>query len=188
MIRRLFASASALSLVLCVATVALWVRSYWIGDEVKRGTAVGEVRCESLRGLVCFEWGRRYMGVSRVTRWHYEAVPNPASYDWPYPSGLEGSLWGDSLGVLWGGAGGVDWRVVVFPDWLLCLLLVMLPARSYIARCLRWLRLRRHHNMGFCAKCGYDLRASKDRCPECGTPIPSEVEATAAQKSRGMHA
>jgi len=33
MLRRVFTLLSALSLLLCVASAALWVRSYWIGDS-----------------------------------------------------------------------------------------------------------------------------------------------------------
>ena len=67
------------------------------------------------------------------------------------------------------------WRYFRMPLWplvvLACARLVLLFARRPRARS-PWPR-------GLCRRCGYDLRASKERCPECGTPLPKECEATA---------
>jgi hypothetical protein len=44
------------------------------------------------------------------------------------------------------------------------------------------IRQRYRRNQNVCLRCGYDVRASAERCPECGTAVesqPAEKEATA---------
>ena len=57
------------------------------------------------------------------------------------------------------------------PQWSLLLLFALLPL-LWTLLTLRRLRLHKRLASHHCKNCGYDLRASKDRCPECGTPIP----------------
>jgi len=61
--------------------------------------------------------------------------------------------------------GWVEWRVVVWiPYWAVVLLTALPPlwALHLMARREKW------RQAGKCLKCGYDLRGSGERCPECG--------------------
>jgi hypothetical protein len=57
------------------------------------------------------------------------------------------------------------YRVVAIPDWAIVLLTLGIPIKFAIGPVRR--RYRQAHS-GYCANCGYDLRASPERCPECG--------------------
>jgi hypothetical protein len=59
---------------------------------------------------------------------------------------------------------GDDYRVVSVPNWFAVLLFAIAPARVWHVR----RRVAQRARTGHCVACGYDLRASPERCPECG--------------------
>ena len=64
--------------------------------------------------------------------------------------------------------------IVGVPYWFIALLTAAIPVRwLWVGR-----RTARRRSRGLCPACGYDLRATAERCPECGA-VP-EPSATAA--------
>ena len=53
---------------------------------------------------------------------------------------------------------------IYFPLWVPVVLFGLFPGILFFRR----RRERKRSIVGFCAVCGYDLRATPDRCPECG--------------------
>jgi hypothetical protein len=195
--RHLFTLCSAMSLLLCVAACVLWVRSYWRADEVRRvehltdatGYTNRFLRLGSSHGSLLFTWRdlvwpSSYPKVAAVSRnrqreeaggWHWHsmstagAVPEYKKWTPPADAAWHVSVrrWHayriDSAPTARGA--GTHGYVVKAPHGLVCGALALLPA---VTLSLRY-RRRRHRRRGLCPACGYDLRASRDRCPECGT-------------------
>jgi len=69
----------------------------------------------------------------------------------------------------------MGWRIWI-PYWLLVIIFLLLPIYAGYRR----IRYGKRVATNCCPSCGYDLRASPERCPECGRPTdPTRATATA---------
>jgi len=187
--RRLLNFVTFLSLVVCVAAGALWVRSYRVEEEFEWGAVRGEERvgysAKSYVGGVhvarCVETGLfRHPNGYRRTAVAYDEGPEegdglPPHWADAYPvtdtwfdrwgfSAAHGTMPHFGLMTGPGDLGSTRVAVLVVPHWFL-LALAALPAA---VRAPGWVRRRGRARRGRCAACGYDLRATPGRCPECG--------------------
>jgi hypothetical protein len=181
---------AVLSVVLCLATAVLWVRSQRIHDmwawsnsgyvqlhsvesEVELYWGIANPGDRPLRGSVSFIWEglhEFWSGIHRpVTQFPAYAVDPSMTVHWDF--------WGfrcaedDPQKV----NRGTLYHRLAIPYWSILAVegCVALACTGAVRR-LR--RARRLESVGLCRKCAYDLRATPDRCPECGT-IPRKVRA-----------
>jgi hypothetical protein len=190
-VNRLSRFASAVSLVLCVATCAAWVRSYWRWDQVdvarewfeskrwtdrpvwvwsgRGGFNLGWTSVNTVEANV--EWGEF---PNRVGKWHFEhhASKEPSWPDLSDEVEPGHKKFGFAFGFTRGFThaswrDGYRWEFVapyIFP----VLLLAVLPSLRIFNR----LRYRRRQRPGLCVQCSYNLNGNTSGvCPECGTPV-----------------
>jgi hypothetical protein len=161
--RRLFTVLWALSLVLCLALVVAWVRSY----------AVETMLLESRPGqllLVGVDKPPKQVRESREAESLEGFLAGLALWNPPHEQRLLGFYLARSgSGTRVVGPGDsyeleYFW-VVGIPYWALVLLTLIAPAWWAYRR----QRAARRARTNACANCGYDLRATPGRCPECGS-------------------
>jgi hypothetical protein len=181
--RKLFNVAAAVSLLLCLATVALWVRSHWRSDSLHYSSALDANLAQTQDAFVSEHGSLAYVRardehrsppprLTFVPGWSFLSDPADV-YDDPRIGMRRGGR--EYLGFGYSARGSTSPRTGpwqrrhsyqkgIVPHWAMALVLAVMPGRWLL---LRW--RRRGLAPGACAACGYDLRATRDRCPECGT-------------------
>ena len=165
--RHLFTILSALSLLLCVGTCVLWVRSYSVWDEVvwdARNTYGSTLSIASLRGRVNLSLTREDGRQASKSTWMHQSRSADDGLPPRWLPLLRFAHHSTRFGTpVWKSLWAVD-----VPYWALCAVFgsSLVVQRGYC-------RSRKRRHAGRCPTCGYDLRASPERCPECGTANPT---------------
>ena len=153
--RKLLTFFSALSLFFFVVVCVLWVRSrspfHWV---VWSGSH--RVYVHAAGGRLGLEWrdAQFYRNAGEM-----DEVVDESSREW----GL-----GGFVTARWGGR----YVALSITDGFLLITFAILPSVSVGRAFLH----RRRHRPGLCPHCGYDLRATPDRCPECGRSASEKVQ------------
>ncbi len=155
--RRTFTALSVLSLLLCVATLALWVRSYFRADHVSYTDPAGPGQ-------------ERWFAASARGRFiaaRDEYIVNPPGWRWASAPDRVITI-EDPVGALAGIGISFDLHGVTCPHALPAFTFATLSS-PWVCTRVRHATKRRRGRTGHCPHCGYDLRATPQRCPECGT-------------------
>ncbi len=190
--RQLFHFAAAVSLLLCIVTVCLWVGSYFRFDHVIhtvmprdganwywRNRTVSSADGGVLfieRGYLVTTPGFADNWAHKVNEWEHAVYmpwqnaprpPFPGNHWFDFDRRVNltprGSLTGPEILH-------IDILTVRLPYWLVALVTGVAPAMWLVRR----RREARRARKGLCPCCGYDLRASAERCPECGLVLVGE--------------
>ena len=163
MFRLLFNLATGISLLLCVLAATVWVRSYRAVERLEWALSSprnGETSYDRYRGG-CIAY---LLGNATISLGERHFSPGPPPPTW----------WVDSHRIGLVGCGGpnegaLEARVIVrfrvWPVWAAC---AVLPMVRVVTSTGGTVRRRRRTRLGLCPSCGYDLRATPERCPECG--------------------
>jgi hypothetical protein len=162
---------SGVCLLLATAVAVLWVHSYWARDEILYSvegpyafvtvfTQPGEIIYLDQTALaVGVRAERAERGWLIQSRPHSALRVTSRPTKWPlFPTELR---WHRSKTAF----GGKRQVAAVAPFWLLTLAVLLGCVPGFWL----WQRRRYLRRAGCCPVCGYDLRASPERCPECGT-------------------
>jgi hypothetical protein len=166
--RRLFTVCCAVSLLLCLGVGAAVARSYWVLDQWNRFRHTEFWSVELEHGHLFLAHGRGDIDQGEYDAYRPRAAGRRTLPPPPWSLFTAGTAQMQQfVGARTGPLTLTHYRLSL---WWVAALAAILPA-AWTARRLPWGRWFGKHPPGLCRSCGYDLRATPHRCPECGTPV-----------------